>query len=133
MRTALTLSLLLLASACAVKEERFVSEITTGDCAYALTCWDDDVLTQFGYTSQETCEADRGPINARLPLDCATYDKKAARACIKALDERPCGDGTDRTDLGRPEVCADVFTSCEGGDSDDTDSVEPSDDTDTDA
>lgn len=123
---------LLLLAACSVNEERYVSELTAGDCAYALTCWDDSVLTQYGWTSQEACEADQGPVNARLPIDCAVYDKKAARECIKALDERSCVDSEDPTELGRPEICAQVFTSCEGGDSEDTDSVEPSDDTDTD-
>ena len=119
--------LLALLPACSVDEERYVSELTTGDCAYALACWDEDVLTQFGWTDQETCEADQGPQNARLPLDCTGYDKKKAKECVKALKERNCADSADRTDLGRPAVCEEVIASCEGGDNSDTDGVEPSD------
>lgn len=117
--------------ACKVKEDRFISELTTGDCVYATSCWSEDVLTQYGYDSQEACEADRGPINARLPLDCMEYDPKLARECIKALDGRTCDDEGSPTDLGRPAACDQVFTSCEGGDIDDTDGVEPTDDTDS--
>lgn len=129
MRVAALPMILLLLAACSVKEDRFVTELTAGDCAYALSCWEEGVLTQYGWDAQETCEADQGPVNARLPLDCAVYDKKKARECIKALDERSCLDSADPTELGRPAVCDEVFTSCEGGDTDDTDGVE-TDDTD---
>lgn len=122
-------AVLLALPACKVKEDRLVSELTTGDCAYALACWDEGVLTQYGWTDQETCEADHGPVIARLPLDCEIYDPKKARECIKALDERQCADSSDPTDLGRPAACQEVFASCEGGDTADTDSVE-TDDTD---
>jgi len=128
-RAALLPALLVLLAGCSVKEDRFVNELTAGDCAYALACWDQGVLTQYGWSDQQTCEADQGPINARLPLDCAVYDKKKARECIKLLDERACQDSQDPTDLGRPAVCDEVFASCEGEDTEDTDSVE-TDDTD---
>lgn len=102
--------------ACSVKEDKFVSKLTTADCAYALSCWDDDVLTQYGFTDQESCEAEQGPIVAQLEVDCAVYDPRAARECIKAVKDRTCQDSTNRADLGRPEVCDTVFTSCEGDD-----------------
>lgn len=118
-RTCSSLRLLLLVAwlpACSIDEDRFVAELTTGDCAYALSCWDSDVLTQYGFDDQEACEAVQGPIVAQIPVDCAVYDKRKARECKKALKERACIDDALPAELGRPEVCESVFTSCEGED-----------------
>ncbi|MFK7929607.1 MAG: hypothetical protein AB8H79_15535, partial [Myxococcota bacterium] len=100
MRRTLNMGLWLLcmtgALGCSVDEERFVAELTAGDCAYALACWDDDVLTQFGFDDQESCELVQGPIVAQIPVDCAVYDKRKARECVKALAERNCAETTER-------------------------------------
>lgn len=125
MRPALLITTLL--AACGVSEDRFVRDLTEADCAYALTCFDEAVLNFEGYTDQAACEALHGPFNAALPVDCGVYDKKKARECLDAVRERPCEDTSDATDLARPAVCDQVFTSCEAADTNPGDGVEPDD------
>lgn len=125
----LLMSLVLGLGACSVKEDRFVAELTTADCLYATSCWDESVLNFYAWDSPEACEVDRGPVNAAVAVDCAVYDKKKARECIKALETRSCVDSDDPTDFGRPAVCDEVFTSCEAEDTDGGDGVD-TDDTD---
>ena len=122
-----SLPLLVLLCACAVSEDRFVQDLTEADCAYALACFDEPVLNFKGYTDQEACEALQGPFNAALPVDCAVYDKKKARECLKAVRERPCVSTDDPTDLARPAPCDEVYTSCEAADTDPGDGVETGD------
>lgn len=121
--------ILVLLAACGVSEDRFVRDLTEADCAYALACFDDAILNFKGYSDQAACEVLQGPFNAALPVDCAVYDKKKARECLKAVRERPCEPSDDPDDLARPAVCDEVFTSCEARDTDAGDGVE-TDDTD---
>jgi len=110
--------LFLTLAGCSVSEDRMVDELVSADCAYALGCFEDDVLTFYGWTDQATCEADHGPFIAALSVDCADYDKKKAKECVKALRERSCETTEDPADFARPAPCDEVFTSCEGDDTD---------------
>ncbi len=112
----LALALLIGLSACSVSEERFIADMSEAECTYATQCFTEEILTFYAWDSVESCQSDQGPIYAALQRDCTTYDKKAARDCLKALQERTCqGEGPD---FDNPAVCADVFTSCEGQDTD---------------
>jgi hypothetical protein len=107
---------------CGVSQDRMVDELVVADCAYALACFPDDVLTFYGWTDQETCEADHGPFVAARAIDCPTYDKKKAKACVKALRERSCQETPDPADFARPSPCDEVFSGCADADTDaDTD------------
>jgi hypothetical protein len=123
------LPLLVLLAACGTSQDRFVRDLTEADCTYALACFDDAVLNFKGYTDLESCEALQGPFNAALQADCAVYDKKKAKECLKAVEDRACVATDDPDDLARPTVCDEVFTSCEAADTDPGAGVE-TDDTD---
>ena len=120
MRLVATLLLLSLA-ACGLDEARFVSRQVEQDCAYALACFSDPMLNFNGWTDQETCEEDHGPIVAAVAASCAEFDPKAARECLREMKGRDCaGEGPG---LDRPDACELVFSACDPflPDGDDTD------------
>ena len=80
---ALLLSLLVLASGCAIDDDVFVTRLAEQDCAYALECFDEPILNFYGWSDQASCEASHGPDLAALAASCADYDPKAAR--LKAI------------------------------------------------
>jgi hypothetical protein len=130
---ALTPLLLALAVGCGPSEDRFVADLAEGDCLYALACFEDGVLNQYGWTDQETCVQDRGSRIAARAASCSEFDRKLARECLDGLELRNCADRTGPDDFGRPAACEAVFTSCEGGDTspgDGVDTDDPVDDTD---
>ncbi|MBN2797654.1 MAG: hypothetical protein JXX28_00760 [Deltaproteobacteria bacterium] len=94
--------------ACSFPTEDFVYEATVSDCTWAMDCLEDDVLTFYGWDSQETCQEDRGPVLSALSVGCAEYEKRAAKDCIEALEARTCGDA----EITWPSVCDGVYTSC---------------------
>lgn len=126
--TLLSLPLLAALAGCGLSEEAYVQDFVEADCAYLLECTSEPILAFQGWETEEDCRADRGPEVATLSANCV-YDKKAAKACIDAVELQACvAEGEDRE---YPAICQDVFTLCDGTDPDtgaDTES-----DTDTEA
>ncbi len=126
--TLLSLPLLAALSGCGLSEEAYVQDFVEADCAYLLECTSEPILAFQGWDTEEDCRADRGPEVASDSAACV-YDKKAAKACIDAVELQTCAaEGEDRA---YPAICQDVFTLCDGADPDtgaDTES-----DTDTEA
>jgi hypothetical protein len=103
-------------SACSVSEKRFIADMSEAECIYATSCFSADILTFYAWDSVEGCQTDRGPVYAGLSRDCAVYDSKKATECLEALDDRACS--SEGPEFNNPTVCEEVFTSCEGQDTD---------------
>lgn len=113
--TYLLLPLLAALAGCSLSEEAFVQDFVEADCAYILECTSEPILAFQGWETEEDCRTDRGPEVAADAAACV-YDKKAAKACLDALELEPCAaEGEDRV---FPAICQDVFTLCDGADSD---------------
>jgi len=110
MRKIAILGLLGLA-ACGMKEEAFQTKFVDEDCDFALRCYDPAILEFYGWTDQATCVSARGDQFLTDVQGC-TYDKKAAKDCVKAYKDLACPSSGDPTP---PEVCATVYT-CSGAD-----------------
>lgn len=117
MRTLLAVTCLGVLSGCGWSETRYIDEFVQKDCEVRMECHDPAVLTFLGWETHDDCVADRGPEVTAMADDC-TYNKKAARDCVKAMDEMACPE--DGTELDYPEICDEVFLACEDTDGDDT-------------
>ena len=118
--------LVLSMAGCGPNSEHYVAEYVDLQCAFALECYDEAVLEFYGWDSQETCVSDFGAQVATAVEGCATYDKAAAKQCLKEMEALQCpAEGEDPT---FPLICDTVYGDCEAADTDDSDSS--SDDTD---
>lgn len=109
-------AVLLFLGACAPDETEFISRYAESECDYAIRCYDDSVLNFNGWSDVDTCVADRGPAITGDAEGCV-YDKKQAKACLKAMKDLACGEN----DPEIPEVCTLVFACDDAGDTDATD------------
>lgn len=97
---------------CSYDEWKYQQAIVEAECEYAIACYDDAVLTFYGWNNVEDCTAERGSEYATAVLTC-TYDADAAKQCVKELGELACNDGSDPS---YPAVCDSVYTGCDSGD-----------------
>jgi len=74
-------------------EQRYATEF----CQLAQDC---QVLDLEGYSTLKSCEDEASPTTE----DCDTFDQKAAKKCISALQQYTCEDGHD----GPPKSCGKV-------------------------
>jgi hypothetical protein len=95
-------------SGCEYKEWKYQREIVRAECDYAMDCYSGAVLTFYGWNTVEDCVVDRGPEVAAATAACV-YDDKAAKDCVKALDQLACQDGGDPT---FPSACDQVYADC---------------------
>lgn len=103
---------------CGPSQESFTSDYVAAECQYRIDCYDPAVLEFYGYDTVDGCTASFGPEFVTDHQGC-TYDKAAAKACLKAFDALSCpADGDEPAD---PEACARVLTGCSGGDTDASD------------
>jgi len=100
---ALILVVILLASGC-YPERRFGEDLVGVLCSCDLTCWGDG--------SGSACYASHNALGHTEYRTC-TYNRDAARDCVKAWEERGCepcpDDGFHWLDT---EQCHDVYTDC---------------------
>jgi len=110
MRKAWVVSLVVAVAGCSLSEGRYVEEFVELDCTYALDCYDEAVLSFLGWDSLEVCMDDLGPEVTAEGEGCL-FDRKAAKECLKKLEERTCaGEGEDHV---YPSICEKAFTDCQ--------------------
>lgn len=114
MRCVFTLMCAMLVAGCAWSEDRFVNEFVEADCAFLVECYDDAVLEFLGWDSVDDCIQDRGTEVVTDAEGCE-YNKRAARACVKGIEEMACP--ADGSEPDYPLLCDEVFRECEEEDS----------------
>lgn len=125
---ALGLAALLGVASCGWSEEKFIDQLVDAECTLLMECYDASVLDFLEWETIDDCIVDRGTFFATEAQGC-DYDKKAAKPCIKALEEATCP--AEGVLLDYPSECEGVLTGCEGGsDTDDTDDTADTADTD---
>ena len=107
-----------LTSGCSYDEWKYQQAIVEVECEYAMDCYDQAILTFYGWNNVEDCTADRGADLAAEVSGCS-YDAEAAKDCVKELGDLSCIEGEDPP---YPAVCDSVYTSCESGDTGSTSS-----------
>lgn len=104
------LGLSLVLAGCGVKQDDYIGEYVEAECAFALECYPPAVLEFYGWNDEAECQTQRGG-ELTAQTDGCTYDKKAAKACLKAFKDAACpAEGEDPV---LPAICNDVWT-CNG-------------------
>ncbi len=111
---------LLFAAGCSVDSTEFISKYAEAECEFAMLCYEPSILQFNGWSDAAECVTERGPELTGDSQDC-TYDKKKAKACLKAMKDLPCPTEGDPV---VPEICTQVFT-CDGTGTPDTDTDTP--------
>lgn len=101
---------------CSVDSTDFIAKYAESECDFAMRCYEPSILEFYGWDDAAECVQERGPEITGDSEGC-TYDKKKAKACLKAMKELACPAEGDPV---VPEVCTQVFT-CDGADTTDTD------------
>ena len=101
---------------CGVKEDAFIDKFAERTCEWALECYDDASLEFLGWTDLDACIQDFGGRYLADVQGC-TYDKKAAKDCLKAMKDATCP--AEGEDPALPTVCEAVYD-CGDGSTDDT-------------
>lgn len=109
MRRVLLGACCLLLSGC-WSESKFVDEFVDAECTFLMECYDEAILNFLGWDTLEDCIADEG-VRVVTEAEGCTYDRKAAKPCVKELEEATCPE--DPTDFELPAICEDVFVDCE--------------------
>ncbi len=116
--------LLIFLSACALMsgclaEDKFVEKSIEADCLYRQACLPEAVLTFNNWTDTPTCHRDARDFWEDLgAADGCEYDKKTAKACLKALEDQAISCPGD--ELTIPDVCFNSFETCSSAEPDTT-------------
>lgn len=113
--------LLLLLAACGPNPPKFIEKVVELDCDYIQACEDDAILTFTGWNDRATCISDAVlRWEDRTSGECE-YDKKAAKACLKALEDyaATCPRDDDGAPM-LPEACLATHLNCTGPATDDS-------------
>ena len=84
-------------------QNRFATDFAEANCLLYTDC---EVLDDFGFDSQETCEATTSEAYTKDADGCESYDHKAARDCVDGVNQMICEDIPGHT---YPEAC---LTAC---------------------
>lgn len=105
------LGILGIAWGCGMSEDRFITKFANASCEALAECDSEALVDHWG--DQAGCTVAYGDFLRTWSVDCDDYDKKKAKACIKALKSMDCGDLEDGV---LTEECEDVWSDCEGHD-----------------
>jgi hypothetical protein len=95
---------------CPWSEGKFVDKYVEVECELLYGCYEQSVNDFLGWSSVDDCIADRGVYLVSEAQGC-TYDKKAAKPCVKALELVTCPSAGDLP--AYPNECDAVYHSCE--------------------
>ena len=102
---------------CGLSSDRYATKYAEAECMYSLGCfdqqilefnnWDDQTVGGEERTAQEMCELDVLPRILLTDLECAGYDKKAAKQCVDDWVGQGCPENGADPDV--PSICDSVF------------------------
>lgn len=112
--------LLLVLFGCGVSADNFANKYAEAECAYAIECFDSQILEFNNWvaqsvdgedrTAQEMCEIDVAPVIMLRNQQCATFDRKAATQCMDEWETQGCPENGADPDV--PSICASVYSDC---------------------
>ncbi len=90
-----------LVAGCGVSQSTFQSDYAAKYCALQFQCEDTAALSALGWTDEAACVSDLSAVDTAS----TSYDKKAAKDCLTALDAVTCDDLASNT---FPAICLQV-------------------------
>jgi len=106
---------------CGASEGKYLTDYTARYCELVFQCSDEAMLLFDGIESEEECNNLVGSDLQSFGGTCEEYDGRAAKDCLKAMDDMTCPAQGKSLDSALPAACSYVFLTCKEPEDDNTD------------